>query len=137
MFKKKLKKDLQEIFGVKNVTFNEMSEDYEQEKLFVNCSTINPRISSDKMSCRVEGSITVFAQDNKLPFGFFSKKIELAKNEFKKDFFFFDIDLDVASSPARIQNIHERRVSFIYIYQDQFDPSKGELTSLNMECPNG
>lgn len=134
MFKSKLKKDLQEIFGIKKVTFNEVSESYEQECLFVNCSTVNPRISASNMSCRVEGSITIFAQDNKLPFGFFTKKIELAKNDNKKDFFFFDIDLDIASSPSRIQNIHERRVSFIYLYKDQFDPNKGQLSVLNLEC---
>jgi hypothetical protein len=34
------------------------------------------------------------------------------------------------NSPARLQNIAERRAAFVYLYSAQYDPDQGELTSL-------
>lgn len=125
---------LTQIFGFKKTTYSAPSAgpdgSFEQDTLFIEINECRSRVNAGKAYARVLGSIVVFSQMEKLPFGFFTKKIEQASHSATKDFFFFDIDLNPISSPARIQNIAERRVRFVYLYQGQYDPSHGELTSL-------
>lgn len=85
----------------------------------------------------VTGSIVVFSQDNALPFGFFNKKIEQADKEFTNGLCFMNMDVDVITSPARIQNIHERRCDFIFLYDSQYDPNRGEMNQLNINVEIG
>lgn len=135
MFRKDLENRLKSIFGVTKVTFNAYSEDFEQDCIFVEvreCANRMSNIDKGKETARVTGSIVMFSKDNALPFGFFSKKIEQAKDELSKDLYFFNIDTDAVASPARIQNIHERRCDFVFLYSAQYDPNKGELTSLEL-----
>jgi hypothetical protein len=68
-----------------------------------------------------------------MPFGYFNKRIQQADHSLTKNLFFFDIDLNPLNSPARLVNILERRVRFVYLYKAQYDPAHGELTSLNVE----
>lgn len=135
MFEASLKSKLSQIFGFRKTTYDAPSVDsstgtYEQQVLFIDITQATTRACNGKAYCHVRGSMTVFAQMNKLPFGYFNKRIEQADPELTKDLFFYDIDLNPASSPARIQNIAERRVSFIYLYSTEYDPDQGEMTSL-------
>jgi hypothetical protein len=133
MFRKSLQEKLKGIFGFEKTTFDAPSDVFEQDTLFIEINQPRTRTSEGVVYARVEGQLVVYSQDNKLTYGFFNKRIELAEYSLKKDFFFYDIDANIENSPARLQNITERRVSFVFFFKAQFDPRLGELTSLETE----
>ena len=119
---------MQNIFGIKKVTFDAYSADFEQDTMFIEIRECRPRIASNqggRETAIVNGSIVVFSKDNALKFGFFNKGIEKADKKYVERLMFHNIDLDVATSPARLQNIHERRCDFTFLYDSQYDPNKG------------
>lgn len=135
MFRHDLQTKLSQIFGFKKTTFdapsvNSNDATFEQDVLFIEVNEANSRVSDGKEIAKVEGSLVVFSQMEKIPFGFFSKKIQAADRTLTKDLFFFDVDLNPINSPARFQNIAERRIRFVYLYSAQYDPSHGQITSL-------
>lgn len=130
MFRKTLEERLKKIFGFEKVTFQAPSDAFEQDTLFIEIQNPRTRTSEAKVYARVTGQLIVYSQDNKMPYGFFNKRIEKAPNALTKDFFFFDIDVNIENSPARLQNISERRVSFVFFFTAQYDPNLGELTTL-------
>lgn len=135
MFKNDLQRRLCAIFDVKKTTFDAPSDAFEQDTLFVDVTKSTSRMSDLKggrQTAKVEGTLTMYSQDNRLPFGFFNKRIERAEHKYTDNLFFFDIDVDVDASPARVQNIHERRVGFIFLYDSQYDPDRGSMTSLDL-----
>lgn len=141
MFRKELEDKLKKIFGVKKTTYDAPSDDgpaatFEQDTLFIHVQQARSNPSQGKIRAKVTGSLTMFSKKDAMPFGFFSKKIHNAESALTKDFFFFDMDVDVANSPARVINISERRVSFIYFYQAKFDP-KQKITEYQGDCSNG
>lgn len=134
MFRKALEARMKAIFGFEKVTLDAPSDSFEQDTLFIELQRPLTRTSEGKVFARVTGQVIVYSQDNKMPYGFFSKRIEKAGHELTKDFFFFDVDVNQENSPARLQNISERRTSFVFFYSAQYDPKLGELTTLEMEC---
>lgn len=133
MFKKDLLRRLEIIFDFAKTTFDAPSEEFEQDTLFIEIAFARPRMSNKSgglETAKVVGSLIVYSQDNRLAYGTFSKRIEQAPPAIKRPFFFYDIDTDDASSPARERNIHERRLSFVFLYESQYDPDKGQLTTL-------
>jgi hypothetical protein len=128
---------LSRIFDFKKVTYDAPAADsdgsFEQDTMFVDIQDCNSKVKEGLATARVSGSLTVFSQMGKLPFGFFNKRINNADHDDTKSFFFFNIDSNPASSPARVQNLIERRVSFIYLYSGQYDPEHGLITSLVIE----
>lgn len=126
---------LQAIFEMRKTTFdvpsvNPQTGSFEQDTLFIEINECNSRVTEGKQFARVTGSLVVFTQTDKMPYGFFNKKIQQASYDLTRHFFFFDIDLNPVTSPARIQNITERRARFVYLYQGDYDPEHGELTSV-------
>lgn len=103
---------------------------FEQETIFIQVDEPNIKTGQGTASGKVMGSFGVFAQVDKMPFGYFNRRIEKADPSLTHDLFFYDIDLNPASSPARIQNISERRVRFVYLFKTQYDPDQGEITSI-------
>lgn len=133
MFKTDLEKRLRIIFDFKKTTFLAPSESFEQDTLFITILSSKTRVlnkNNGAIAAKVTGSLTVFSQDNKLTYGYFNKRIEAADPIYTKGLFFSDIDIDDPASPARLQNIHERISNFTFLYDSQYDPSKGELTEL-------
>lgn len=134
MFRDEMASTLSKIFGFKKVTFDapavSSSGTFEQETLFIELSEPNMRVTNGKAFGKIIGSLVVFAQVDKMPYGYFAKRIQQADKSLTKPFFFYDIDLNPVSSPARFQNITERRVRFVYLYSAQYDPSHGSLTSI-------
>jgi len=128
-----MKDKLKAIFGVPKVSFDEPGESYEQDCLFVQILESQANTGQGRARAKVLGAVMMFSQKGKLPFGFFNKRIQNADKSLTKDFFFFDIDVDAQNSPARLQNISERRASFIYLYSAQYDPNQGQLTSISFE----
>lgn len=133
MFKNQLKKNLEAIFGFRKTTYDAPSDKCEQDTLFIEINQCRTNAGEGRATAEVSGTLTVFSKAEALPFGFFNKKIATAKPEFSKDIFFFEIDTDVATSPARLINLTERRTSFVYFYKKQFDPNQGELNELEFE----
>lgn len=136
MFKNDLQKRFERIFGFKKTTYLAPSDKFEQDTLFITVQTARTKVSDaegGRETAKVTGFITVYSQDNRLPFGFFSKRINAADPSDTERLFFFDMEVDKADSPARLQNIHERSIGFVFLYDSQFDPDKGSLTSLEIE----
>ena len=133
MFRSELKEKLKDIFGFKKVTFSAPSESFEQDTLFVEIESANTRPSKGKkVYAKVSGNLVVFSHGAKLPFGFFSKRIEQADAELTSNFFFFDLDQNALNSPARLQDISEIRGKFVFLYSAEYDPNQGSLTSLSL-----
>jgi len=133
MFRKDLMRRLEAIFQLDKTTMLASSEAYEQDTLFVEILSSRSRVSGangGRETAKVTGNIVIFSQDDRLPYGFFTKRIEQASAELTKPLFFFDIDVDDVGSPARTQNLHERRTSFIFLYDSQYDPDRGSLTNV-------
>lgn len=136
MFKKDLKARLERIFGVEKTTFN--APDYEapeQDCLFVEILDSRARMSGKsggRATAKVDGNLICFSQDGRLPYGFFAKRVENAAAADTAPFF-FQREIDAPDSPARIVNIHEIRVGFVFLYDAQYDPDKGLLTDLTLE----
>lgn len=133
MFRRALQEKMQKIFGFEKVTYASPSDEFEQDTLFIEINQPRTRTSEGKVFAKVTGQIVVFSQDNKMPYGFFHKRIEKAGHELTKDVFFFDVDVNQENSPARMQNISERRTSFVFFFTAQYDPNIGELTTLETE----
>lgn len=132
MFRKDLQRRLEAIFGIPKTTFLAPSgEAPEQNTMFIEVSASNARVGGGRETARVEGTLVVFAQGDALPFGFFNKAIERADPALTKPLFFFNIDTDVPGD--RMQNIHERRTSFVFLYDAQYDPNQGSITELELE----
>lgn len=125
MFRAELKSRLENIFGFRKVSFDAPADEVkEQDTLFVEVRGCKTRATQGEIYCRVDGVIVVYAQAGKLPYGYFNKRIAKADPELTRHILFYDIDTDVATSPARLQNIVERRVSFVFLFKDQYDPAQ-------------
>ncbi len=133
MFREKMKEDLTKIFKFKKTTFDAYSAEFEQETLFIEVHDTHERMMEGKATARVVGELVYFSQVDKMKYGQVIKSIERAENIDKKKFFFYDIDKQNTSSQARLINIAERRISFVYLYEDQYDPDQGKITSLECE----
>ena len=93
MFEASLKSKFDQIFGLKlPTTLDEASESEEQDRIFINVTSCIPSIKDGYATERVEGEAFIFANTEKLPFGFFAKAIRNAAASLKKDLFFYDLE---------------------------------------------
>lgn len=130
MFETALKEKFQRIFDLKKSTFNDPSEEApEQDTLFIRVEKAVSSIRDTTQLCRVEGRVIVFGQAEKLPFGFFQKKIRNAALEDTTDVFFHDME---ANEPL-YENIVRRGFQFVYFFNGQYDPDQGTITSIEFE----
>lgn len=136
MFRKQMIKELEAIFKFKKTTFNAYSDEFEQDTLFIEVQETHERVGKGIVAMRVTGDLIYFSQVDKLKYGTMIKLIEQANAIDKNPFFFYDVDKENVSSQARLQNITERRIGFVYLYSGQYDPDKGLLTTLEMDCCN-
>lgn len=128
MFENELKAKLTKIFKVKKVTFDEDSDQKEQECLFVDVDTAKFKVSKPTARAKVEGSVKMNANADKLGFGYFSKCIQEAKPADTKDFFFYDFEENVKTR----NNLVQRSFKFVYFFSGQYDPKVGKITSLDL-----
>lgn len=131
MFTEELKKKLEDIFGMRKVTYDAPSDEFEQNTIFIEIYSSQVRLMDTTQTAIVRGSITCFIQNEAMPFGFFNKKIKRASAESIKGLLFHDIDVEVSNSQARTMNLHERRCGFVFCYSGQYDPNKGKMTQLD------
>jgi len=131
VFKSKLKERFERIFGFPKTTFDTPSDQFEQEVLFISIDQVLSRISEGKETARVTGTLTVYSQHDKFPFGYMAKRIQKANFIDTQKLFFYDFEEDPAGSPARVMNLSERRLKFVFLYDSQYDPNQGQLTSVD------
>jgi hypothetical protein len=122
---KSIKEKLQRIFDLQKVTFDKPSESNEQEGIFVAIANSHFQVKDAREVARLDGSIHVYANADKLPIGYFSKRIDAAAIEDTRGFFF-----GPEENMGTIQNIVERKFDFTFLYDSQYDPAIGTITSL-------
>ena len=126
MFEDALKTRLKAIFDLDKVTYDAVGQAQEQETIFIEITSSKNRIRDGVETARVEGLLRVFSSSKKLPYGYFSKKIQEADNALTRDLFFYDIE----ENSNVFGNIAERNMSFIYFFNSQYDPNLGSITSV-------
>ena len=126
MFEKELEAKFKKIFGVEKVTYDQPGQSQEQEIIFVEIERATNVIKDGRQKSRVEGTGVMFGPNNKVMFGFFSKRIEKADPADTDPFFFFDIE----ENSKRFGNLVQRSFSFIYFFDGQYDPEIGSITSV-------
>ena len=111
MFKKKLTDALKTIFEIHKVTYDLPSSDQEQECLFISIESAKISVKNGMECAQVQGSIIMYANGDKLPFGFFSKKVNQADPSLTRDLFFYNLD----ENTRTFLNIVERRCEFHFL----------------------
>ena len=128
MFEKELEAKFKKIFGLKKATYAiPAPEAREQDCLFIEIEDSKNTIKDGMAFARVTGRAFLFSQGEKLPFGFFSKKIEKADNADTKDLFFSDFE----SNTRYFQNLVQRGFNFLFLFRGQYDPETGEINEIN------
>lgn len=129
MFEAELKEKLQRIFGVRKATYEQPSEAKEQEVIFISIETATSKVTQGLGVAMAQGSFSIFASSEKMPFGYINKRINLAANSDTKDFVFYNID----ENQKYFGNLVERKSSFTFFYRGDYDPNQGDLTSIELE----
>ncbi len=126
MYEKALKESLQAIFGFSKVTFDQPGETKEQECLFVDITKSFTKPSQGRAISRAQGSCYCYVQADKLPFGYFAKKINAANRAHTMGLFFFNFD----QNEKYYGNLVERRCDFVYFHSTQYNPEAGEIDTV-------
>lgn len=127
MFEATFASQLKRIFDMDKVTYDRPGESQEQEGIFVDVESCQARVIDKRQIARVTGKLIVFAQNNKLPYGYFMKCIDAARPADKRGLFVFELE----SNRGTYRNIAERSASFVYLFDSQYDPSIGTLEEVN------
>lgn len=135
MFRASLKEKFERIFDLPKVTFDshgdkEFVHDDSKEQLciFIEVSESLNYIQDSQAIAKVTGTGTVFANSDRLPYGYFSKKIHAAAIEDVKDLFFYKLE----ENAGQMVNIDQRSFSFIYLWKAQYNPNQGTLNQLEV-----
>jgi len=128
VFRNTLKELLKDIFEIPKVSYDLPGESKEQGCIFVSIDSAQNSVKKGKECSIVRGSISIYSNGDKLPFGFFSKKINQAQPALTQGLFFYNMD----ENNKIFQNIVERKCNFIFLYSNEYDPEGGSLTSLDV-----
>jgi hypothetical protein len=128
VFEKQLAAQLKAMFDFDKVTYDLPGESKEQEGIFIEIESAKCRVIDARQIARVVGTLHVFANADKLPYGYFSKKIAEAKPEHSKGLFFYDFE----ENKGTVRNIVERSLGFLFLFDSQYDPAIGTLNEINL-----
>lgn len=129
MFEKHLQSKLAIIFDLPKTSYDMASDINEQECLFIEIKRARVKITDGMFTAKVDGECVIWAQNTKLPFGYLSKQIQRAPREFVENFFFYDIE----DGKKVFGNIVMKSFKFVFFYEGQYDPSLGEINSVEFE----
>lgn len=130
MFKRILEQKLKNIFKIDKVSFAAPSDTNEQNILFVEIKTCPLKVTESVSTCRATGKLTLFSVSEKIPFGYFHKRIYNSYMDDVKDLFFYNIEEN--TNYAGAGNLVERSAEFVFFYKEQFDPAHGVITTLTL-----
>lgn len=134
MFEKSLAEKLGRIFGLNRVSYEApKDETREQECIFIKVDKAMSSIREGVQKARAQGSIVMYVNSEKMPFGFINKKIQQARSEDTKDLFFYNID----QNQKYYGNLVERSSDFVYFHSAQYDPNQGEINSIEFTLTDG
>lgn len=125
MFEKELAARIQRIFDFPKVTYDRASESKEQKAIFIEIDQADVRIRDKRAICKVEGTLRAFAQSSVLPFGYMAKKIAESNPADSKAFWFGS-----EQNLGTIVNLVERKMAFTFLFDSEYDPSTGTITSI-------
>lgn len=128
MFEDVLAEIFKKTFDFSKVRYDQPGESQEQGTLFVEVESSRNRVRDGQMFCRVQGKASAFSPSDKLPFGYFTQRIEQHQED-TKDIYFFDIE----ENTRVFGNIVQRGFSFVYFFRSQYDPALGTLNSIELE----
>jgi hypothetical protein len=127
VFENSLKEKIKTLFPFAKVTMDMPSGDTpEQDTIFITVETCRTQVGDVSAKALVRGYMSVYANSEKLKFGFFNKQLATADIADTKNLFFYNID----TNAKYYGNLVERRCGFIYMFSAQHDPDKGSMTSL-------
>ena len=126
MFEKTLETKLKDIFDVKKVVYDQPGESEEQECIFIEIEQSRNHVKDKRFIARVNGTLTIVGSSEKMPYGFFSKKIDEAKPAVKRDLAFFNLERNTRV----FRNIVQRTADFTFFFNGQYDPNIGSITSV-------
>lgn len=124
MFEATLKDHLEKIFDMR-ATFDTPGDSMEQERIFIQVTQVLGRVVDGRQIARVVGNLRVFAQIDKMPFGYFAKRIAAAAPELTRHIFF-----EREETQGTHRNIVEHTVPFTFLFDSQYDPPRGQITTL-------
>lgn len=128
MYEATLLETFRRIFDFKRATYDLPSESQEQETLFVEIKTSDNRCTDGRFLARVTGQIVVFCNVEKLPYGYFGKKIAEASASDTANLFFFDMEQNAGT----FASISQRSLSFIYLFDSQHNPISETITGIEV-----
>lgn len=131
-FREALLTYIKELFMLPKATFDGPSEESEQNVAFIEIPQVRAVVRAGKVNYRADGYITVFIDENKVPFDYFTKQIEKGKPHIKSKFFFFDVGAVQSTEKKGMVSLAEVRTSFQFLYSQQYDPNKGTLNGLTL-----
>lgn len=136
MFEQALEDKFKKIFEIQRVRYDSpgVTTDQdnpgtnEQETLFVEITLSDNRIRDGVAHAKVTGKGHMTAQNDKMPFGYFSKCI--AKHSADTgDLFFYDFE----ENTRLHHNLIVRSFSFVYFFTSQYDPAIGTINQVDIE----
>lgn len=116
-----------EIFQVSKVVFDSPGESQEQGCIFLEVEVGRFTFKDGRAISKVTGNAIMFGQNDKLTLGFFAKAIAKAPADLKKPFFFFDFE----ENSKRFRNLVQRSLSFVFLFDTQYDPATGSIETVN------
>lgn len=125
---KQLEDDLKIIFGAKKITYEQPSDLKEQECIFIEMEEPKTSFRDKKIHIVVSGRGSMFGNSEKLTIGYFAKCIERMSKELSKRFHFRNVD----ANTKYFGNLVQRDFSFVYFFDDQYDPDTGTMTSIQL-----
>jgi hypothetical protein len=126
MFEADLKASLKSIFQLKRVTMDNMGDAVEQDILFINVENPRVRVVDGMVKARVTGECKIYSTAERMPFGYFAKKIKEADKDLTIDFFFSEIE----ENKKVYVNLVEKSFRFIWFWSKQYDPDLGVINEI-------
>ncbi len=122
-----MQEQLKRILDLDKVTFDIPGESQEQEAAFIQVETAQTRLVDKRQIARVTGTLRIFANSEKMPYGYLSKQLAKAASSDTRSWTFHKFD----ENRGTYRNIVERLATFTYLFDSQFDPSLGTITSVD------
>lgn len=116
---------LKRIFDLDKVSYDLPGESQEQEGLFISVDKAHCKTVDARQIAKVEGKLTVYAEAGKMPFGYLAKQLAKADLADVRGFFF-----GPEENEGTFMTIVKRSFAFTFLFDSQYDPDIGSITSI-------
>lgn len=115
--------DMKVSLDLSKIKFSDVGYSGEQDCIFVEVNSSYNQISTGRARAKIVATAKVFANADKLPFGYFSKKLAAAKVGDLNDIFFYNFE----DNSNLFLNVVQRTFSFVYFFDSQYNPALGTI----------